>query len=108
MSDAMKHAFESARLRVFMVTLIPSQWNTERMVFVACRRDVDRPMVAATCMVNPAMLYVDWIEVSTDYRRESFATELWRGIEKYLGASLDSTPGSDAGEELLKSLGVEL
>ena len=94
----MKHAFDTKRLRVFRAALKPTPHNSVRILYVAFRLDEDRPMVCATCLVWLAAAYVDWIEVTSEYRRMGFASELLKGIEADLGTTLDLSPGSDEGE----------
>lgn len=98
-------AFTTKRLRVFRMDAAPSEQNHPRCIFIACRNDEDRPMVTATavvweqCPYQKSVGYMDWIEVTTQYRREGFAEELWRGIEKHLGRDVvgdGATPEGDA------------
>lgn len=99
--------FDTRRLRVHVLTLAPTDHNTQRMVFLGCRTDEDRPMVCCHAMVMPPIPdlrtapYLDWIEVGTEYRREGFGRELVEGIERYLGAVLDADAGTPEGEWFL-------
>ena len=99
----MQPAFETKRLRVFHISAQPMDQNTERDVFIAFRIDIDRPLVAATAVVLPPAptldvgRWVDWLEVSSEYRRAGFGRELVAGIECHLGAELILQPGSDDG-----------
>ncbi len=60
--------FDTRRLRVHVLTLAPTDHNTQRMVFLGCRTDEDRPMVCCHAMVMPPIPdlrtapYLDWIE----------------------------------------------
>lgn len=94
----MRHVFDTKRLRVFVTVLEPTPHNTERDVYMAFRLDEDRPLVCATCVVCLALNWVDWIEVTSEYRRQGFATELLNGIENDFGAILEISPGSDDGD----------
>jgi ribosomal protein S18 acetylase RimI-like enzyme len=97
--------FTTERLRVWYTVLRPADCNLDREVFIACRNDIDRPMVTATCMVWGS--WVDWIEVSSEYRRQGFAKELIRGIEKYLGQKLTLEGGSDPGDKFCEAMNDE-
>ncbi len=103
-------AFHTDRLRVFITELVPSDDNTPRLVFLATRTDIDRPMVAATAMVWMDVVdtygapWVDWLEVSGECRRQGFGTELIRGIERYLGTKVVCEPGSDDGKAFCAAL----
>jgi hypothetical protein len=107
----MQHAFDTERLRVFVDTVKPTDHNLARRVYVAFRTDEDRPMVLGTALVMLSVPsfgnILDWIEVSTEYRRQGFAMELARGVEKHLKQPLWATPGSDAGEGFCAALGRE-
>lgn len=103
-----KPVFETERLRVFMMAVEPTGHNAHRTVFIAFRTDEDRPMVAATMVLwyCPTLCgwYVDWLEVSSEHRRQKIATEFRSGIENYLGEPLISDAGSKLGELFLSAL----
>ena len=110
----MKHAFETKRLRVFRCEdITPMDANTPRTVFMAFRRDIDRPMVAATAVIWMDAVricggpYVDWLEVSSEYRRQGLGTELLRGIETHLDSELYYEGGSELGDLFCAALDVE-
>lgn len=76
----MIQVFRTRRLNVFSAEITPTPHNTARRVFVAFRTDDDLPMVCATAVVMEAMPFasgvmIDWLEVTSEYRREGFATE---------------------------------
>lgn len=105
MTPGIHHGFDTARLRVYLMRLEPTDHNTPRDVFIAFRTDEDRPMVCATAMVMdeiPDMgRYVDWMEVTSEYRRQRFGSELLAGIERYYGRALDMSAGSKDGQRFL-------
>lgn len=105
----MQHAFDTARLRVFIAEVTPTDHNCEKTLFIAFRTDEDRPMVAATmlCWNCPAIggWCVDWHEVSSEHRRQGIGTEFRTGIEKWLGVKLISDAGSEDGEKFLEAIG---
>lgn len=88
-------AFQTKRLNVWRLRMIPAEGNRERELFVAFRRDLGDecgPLVVATMVVFPLPLdgvaYVDWIEVSTECRREGIGRELFAAVRKQLGLPL--------------------
>lgn len=98
----MKHVFDTVRLRVFIDQVKPTDHNDERDIFIAFRTDEDRPMVCATALVldcrkTMGERVVDWLEVSSEYRRSQFATELLNGIEAHYGEAMFICGGSDDG-----------
>lgn len=108
----MQHVFETDRLRVFEFRgVTPMEQNTPRTLFVGFRRDEDRPMVTVTALVWMDaerildMPWLDWIEVSTEYRREGFATEMLRGIERHIDRRIGMDPGTAEGEFFLQAYG---
>lgn len=99
----MRTAFSTKRLRVFMAGLKPTDHNETRWVFVAFRTDEDRPLVCASCVYFPALNSIDWLEVTSEYRRQGFATEFRDGLVKFLKRVPFSTAGSDDGEAFLEA-----
>jgi ribosomal protein S18 acetylase RimI-like enzyme len=102
-----KHVFETERLRVFLLRgAVPAPWNDPRDIYIAMRSDVDRPMVAATATLwkRQGEWFIDWLEVSTEYRREGFATELLEALRQHLDAPIVTTPGSEDGEAFLDAI----
>lgn len=106
----MKIAFNTSRLRVFHTRVKPTDHNRERNLFVAFRTDEDRPMVCATALISDAargfssLRYVDWLEVTSEYRRQGFGRELLCGIELQYGWELDYSAGSDLGEKFIAAI----
>lgn len=99
----MKHAFDTVRLRVFVDQVKPTDHNHERDIFIAFRTDEDRPMVCANAVVLDtrsalSQRTVDWLEVTSEYRRERFGTELLAAIERHYGEPLHIAPGSNDGK----------
>ena len=92
-------AFETHRLRVFVCQMQPAPHNAVRDVFIAFRTDQDRPLVCATASVW--LSTIDWAEVTTEYRREGFWTELRKGIEKYYGHEIDGNGATEEGDKFL-------
>lgn len=100
----MQHAFDTARLRVFWTPVKPTDHNEPRTLFVAFRTDEDRPMVCVTAMVFEVPLmgrYVDWLEVTSEYRRKRFGSEMLAGLERHYGAALEMDAGSKDGSRFL-------
>ncbi len=96
--------FKTKRLNVFSVRIQENEelGQSERPVFFATLRLEDRPMIIATAMVfDEADYWLDWIEVSTEYRRQGIATEFLDGIEDWLGVYLMLTGGTDDGEQFV-------
>lgn len=104
----MTPVFESKRLRIFQWLIEPTAANTPRRLFVAFRTDEDRPMVCATAVVgwmgDGLRWWVDWIEVTSEYRREGFATELLLAIEERLGERTTIDAGSEDGEQFCTAI----
>jgi hypothetical protein len=105
-------AFETERLRVFHVMLSPTDRNTRRHVFLGCRQDEDRPMIAVSAMVesrrwSPRGLWVDWIETTSAYRRMGFGRELLRGIQKYLDDPLKYSGVTNEGAAFCDAMEAE-
>jgi hypothetical protein len=104
----MNHAFDTKRLRVFYADVQPTDHNGTKRLFVAFRTDEDRPLVTANMVLwdCPTLggWLVEWHEVTSEYRRQGFATEFREGVEKYLGCELISEAGSDDGEAFLSAL----
>lgn len=99
-------AFETKRLRVYLAELQPNDGNIPRDVFIAFRTDEDRPMVCATAVIwRRYHFWVDWLEVTSQYRRSGFAKEFREGIEAFYGHELYSEAATPEGEAFLKSLG---
>jgi len=101
--------FETPRLRVFLTRLKPTDHNEARDVFVAFRTDEDRPMVCATAVVSPGTRvgnYVDWLEVTSECRRQGFGRELLQALERHYGTVI-SGAGSDDGAALLAAMEKE-
>lgn len=103
-------AFDTARLRVFRIDVVPTPHNEGRCTFIAFRTDEDRPLVCATAVVwetakygkmnihAPSIGWVDWIEVTSLYRKQGFGRELLEGIEKHLGGELEISGATPEGE----------
>jgi hypothetical protein len=104
----MKHAFDTKRLRVFEDDVQPTDHNDTKRIYVAFRTDEDRPMVTATMVLwdCPRLggWVVEWHEVTSEYRRQGFATELREGVERHLGSTLVSDAGSEDGEKFLAAI----
>jgi len=104
----MEPAFDTARLRVFEADVKPTDHNGVKRLYVAFRTDEDRPMVTATMLLwdCPPLggWVVEWHEVTSEYRREGFATEFRAGVEKHLNCELVSDAGSDDGRAFLAAL----
>lgn len=68
-------------------------------VFTAWFRDEDVPrsVCEVTLFPNPFGLYVEWVHVCEEYRRQGIATEVMRALENKFGA-LDMSGATDAGE----------
>ncbi len=106
-----KPVFETSRLRVFQLVVVPMEENVPRPIFVATRKDEDRPMVTATAVVwpgspSPGLAYIDWVEVTSEYRRMGFATELLQGIEQHTQLVLVVEGGSSDGDGFCAAWGT--
>lgn len=89
-------AFETGRLSVFHFRVgIPN--SLPRHLFIAFKKKPGRGVVVAATMavwlaplgkdgLTPAC---DWIEVSTEFRREGLGTELYDGVEQYTGWTIN-------------------
>ena len=101
--------FETDRLRVFVYRDVAiTDVNVPRDVYVAFRNDTDRPMVAATAVLWPQSAggyWVDWLEVSVEYRREGLGKELLEAIEENLAQPVSVAAGSANGRKFLEALG---
>ncbi len=107
----MSISFETPRLRVFVMNEQPTPHNTPCLIFIAFRTDEDRPLVCATAVVNTGYenllrgcYYVDWIEVTSQYRRQGFGRELVQAIRKYTKKTIISTGATPEGEAFCKEL----
>jgi len=49
-------------------------------------------------------LWLDWIEVTSEYRRQGFGRELVDGIESFLGGKICTTGGSDDGDAFCEAM----
>lgn len=64
--------------------------------------DIPKPVCVVTIWAECPYYdnYVEWVEVSDDWRRQGVATEVMRALRKKLG-KLDMIPGSDDGEAFI-------
>lgn len=73
------------RLNVFAFQVTPTERNSERTLYVAFLSEGDHPIPIASAVVhvisNRVPPYLDWIEVSSEFRRSGFGTELLRLLE---------------------------
>lgn len=88
----MRPAITTDRLNVFDITLIPSHLNTDRRVFIAFRNNDEQPTPVCTAVVmQPTATsllthpWIDWLETSSEHRRQGYATELLKAIESRIG-----------------------
>lgn len=95
------HAFDTENLSVFAVKIETKLHSIPRLQLLAYHRKSDRPMLVANMLLMGQ--WVDWIEVSTEYRRRGFGTELIKGAEAEFGA-LDMSPGSTDGQAFLDAV----
>lgn len=103
-NTGLQPVFETERLRVFKCEMQPNWRNSVKDVFVAFRTDEDRPMICANAVICPEFAnWVEWVEVTTEYRRQGFGTELLKGIERYYRAPLDMSEGSNEGEMFINA-----
>ncbi len=87
----MNHIGNTKRLRIFKAEIKPTPYNMMRTLFVAFRLDEDRPMVCVSCLAlgcdeesqaGGSLPWVDWLEVSSECRRQGFAREFIKGISR--------------------------
>lgn len=106
----MIHLCETKRLRVFTDVVKPTEHNMERTLLIAFRTDEDRPMVCATALLEMPMLeigwYIDWIEVTTQYRREGLARELYDCISQHFTPFMHErqSGGSSVGRKFVEAM----
>lgn len=100
----MEHLADTKRLRIFFERIKPTPHNMKRHVFLAFRRDEDRPMVCGTMVAWDGMIpttgkwFIDWIEIASEYRRKGFAREMTEGIAKAMGGVWESSGATPEGE----------
>lgn len=101
-------SFTTKRLNVFKVTVQPTAQHQARAVFIGFRTDIDFPaaIITATVWVDSPLCgpYVEWIETNDRERRQGFASELWRGIEKHLGEELQAEGATEAGNGFVAAM----
>lgn len=103
-----KPAFETPRMFVFHFRVGKSE-DASRHLFVAFKEDSPRgALVAATMVVwllpmekGLLMPSCEWIEVSTEFRRAGLATELYDGVERYTGWTIDTMGTFEAFERAI-------
>ncbi len=99
--------FCTPRLNVFRVDIKPTDLNHFRAVFLGCQNDDETmpwPEIIATVYLHtPTGHYLEMIESLTHPRNE-LATELWLGIEQYLGAHLDARAVTDEDAALVAAV----
>lgn len=105
----MKHAIDTRRLRIFRDALEPADHYIERELFVAFRTDEDRPMVCATALLifDPVLFggwWVDWLEVTSEYRRMGFGREFLQGITAVIGEEAQISGGSVVGGKFCRAI----
>lgn len=111
-----KPKFSTERFDVFKVTCGRRLQGCEcdvlplgaapRDVYLAFFHSYDEPKAIATITVwpksdNGLWHYVQWMDVTHDYRRRGVAMELLRGLEKYIGP-LEMSGATLAGEKLVE------
>lgn len=109
----MKPVFETKRLRVFLITVEPSDYcASDKDVFIAFRTDQEwaAPVVVATIATAFQSIgdWVEWIETVSDMRREGLAAELVAGIEKHYGRDLELTGATPEGEAFCEAIEARL
>jgi hypothetical protein len=111
-NEGMPIAFETERLRVFLCQMQPAPHNSTKDVFIAFRTDEDRPLVCATAVVDLPHKFADgsemrhsieWAEVTSQYRREGFWTELRKGIEQHYSCPVEGDGATEEGNAFLDS-----
>lgn len=108
----MAECLKTARLNVFRFECEPTEMNTIRHVYIGFRTNEDHPAPVVTAVVEPGVVqleidpYLDWIETSSQFRRQGLATELLRLLEErhpgiiYDGATDEGDAFLDAYENL--------
>jgi hypothetical protein len=100
--------FRTARLSVFRADIRPTEDHSFRAVFLGFLVEGDIPCPAVTATVFIHGPYnghtLDMIHTLDAGRRTGLATELWLGIEEYLGGHLYADAKSDEGEALLAAV----
>lgn len=99
----MQHICDTKRLKIFQSYLTPYGKRFLRTLYVAFRMDEDRPMPCATCLVG-SRGFVDWIEVTSEYRRQGFGTEFLRAIKEHHFRQLFIEDGSDSGAGFVEAV----
>jgi hypothetical protein len=96
-------AFETDRLRVYELDLIPIPGiNYVRTIYLAFRTDIDWPFPCVTFTMHAEN--VEMAATHDFHRKEGLATELWFGIERYLGREIDGDPVTKSGERLMRKI----
>ncbi len=108
----MDHFIDTKRLRIFEERMIIAPQYTSRRVFVAFRLDEDRPLMLGNAIVMDAnhsmgCWYLDWIEVSSEYRLEGFGRELFTAIADSIGGVWCSTGATVEGLAFCASLDLD-
>lgn len=91
---------QTARFDIFHHRVVRNpEMGLPKEVFTAWFRDEDVPrsVCEVTLFPNPFGLYVEWVHVCEEYRRQGIATEVMRALEKKFG-ELDMSGATEAGE----------
>jgi hypothetical protein len=118
----MKPVFNTNRFEVFRITCERSlKGAMPRDVYVAFFRDKDVPRPVCTMTVwptapvwdtddgraEPKGRFVEWCEVTEEFRRQGIATEVLLAVQEFAGP-LDGIGVTDAGEALMEVIGDKL
>ena len=104
----MKPVFTTDRLNVYQLETDATTRNAARDHYIGIPSDCDWPFpaVVATVWFVPAIgsYYLDMILTNDIVRRDGYATDMVRGIEKHLGTALDMDAATEAGDAFVESL----
>lgn len=106
MSDSKYQPFaQTKRFDIFrhIVVRNPEQ-GLPRDVFTAWYRDEDvpRPVCEVVLFVHPMGIFVEWVHVCEQYRRQGIATEVLEAITQRWGP-LDMTGATPVGEKFVET-----
>ena len=98
----------TARLNVFAFHVKPTHLLETKWVYLAWRTDQECAYPVATCTVFEAEslggVYVEWLDVSEQHRRQGIATELMLALDAKCGGKLIYEGATEAGDVLIARL----
>lgn len=101
----MKPVFSTERFDVFHLNCERNDIDNKDVFVALCNKD-DVAAVVCTVTIHSSRVvqpYVEWVEVREQDRRQGYATEILRAIEKHLDTELVMDGASDAGDAFVES-----